>query len=53
MKDLKQFIKTTIRDFLNENKNISQRIDNALGKSRWVILAYSFFIKLVKGSAHD
>ena len=30
MKDLKQFIKTTIRDFLNENKNISQRIDNAL-----------------------
>ena len=30
MKYLKQFIKTTIREFLNENKNISQRIDNAL-----------------------
>ena len=30
MKDLKQFIKTTLREFLNENKNISQRIDKAL-----------------------
>ena len=27
---MKQFIKTTIREFFNENKNISQRIDNAL-----------------------
>ena len=30
MKDLKQFIKTKIREFLNENNQISNRIDNAL-----------------------
>jgi hypothetical protein len=30
MKDLRQFIKTTIREFLNENSQLSDRIDNAL-----------------------
>jgi hypothetical protein len=30
MKDLRQFIKTTIREFLNENNQIYNRVDNAL-----------------------